>query len=139
HIGEEAEAYHRCGITQVAWIEANPELIAPLEAHLAGYGHRVIQALVSDCDAQYRHFYVTNNKQSSSLLELKKHQEHYPQITVEHSVPLFTRSLDSLAKEFALQGYNFLNLDIQGAELLALRGARTLLSEVEYIYTEVNT
>ena len=34
--------------------------------------------------------------------------------------------------------YNFINLDIQGAELDALRGAGTLLHRVAYIYTEVS-
>ena len=34
--------------------------------------------------------------------------------------------------------YNFLNLDIQGAELLALKGFGDLLVGIDYIYTEVN-
>ena len=35
--------------------------------------------------------------------------------------------------------YNFLNLDIQGAELKALKGMEEYLSKVDYIYTEVNS
>lgn len=34
--------------------------------------------------------------------------------------------------------FNFLNLDLQGAELMALRGLGERLSDVDYIYTEVN-
>jgi hypothetical protein len=34
--------------------------------------------------------------------------------------------------------YNFLNLDIQGAELKALKGMEDYLNKVDYIYTEVN-
>ena len=34
--------------------------------------------------------------------------------------------------------YNFLNLDIQGAELKALKGMEEYLDKVDYIYTEVN-
>jgi|688.fasta_scaffold528756_1 hypothetical protein len=35
--------------------------------------------------------------------------------------------------------FNFLNLDIQGSELNALRGASIQLKHVDYVYTEVNT
>ncbi len=34
--------------------------------------------------------------------------------------------------------FNFLNLDIQGAELKALKGMEEYLNKVDYIYTEVN-
>jgi hypothetical protein len=34
---------------------------------------------------------------------------------------------------------NFLNLDIQGVELKALKGMEEYLNTVDYIYTEVNT
>ena len=34
--------------------------------------------------------------------------------------------------------YNFLNFDIQGAELKALKGMEEYLSKVDYLYTEVN-
>lgn len=34
--------------------------------------------------------------------------------------------------------YNFLNLDIQGAELMALKGFGDLLHKIDYIYSEVN-
>lgn len=34
--------------------------------------------------------------------------------------------------------YNFLNLDIQGAELMVLQGASEILKYFDYIYCEVN-
>ena len=39
---------------------------------------------------------------------------------------------------FSKNHYNFLNLDIQGAELLALCGASKILPYIDYIYTEIN-
>ena len=33
---------------------------------------------------------------------------------------------------------NFLNIDIQGTELLALLGAQTILNKLDIIYTEIN-
>ena len=41
---------------------------------------------------------------------------------------------DNIAKNFA----NFLNIDIQGTELLALKGMSNLLEYFDYIYLEVN-
>ena len=38
-----------------------------------------------------------------------------------------------------MNSINFLNLDIQGAELLALKGMAKYLKHIKYIYTEVNT
>ena len=48
---------------------------------------------------------------------------------------------DTLIKDNGINmcDYNFLNLDIQGAELLALRGIEDNLKFIDYIYTEVNT
>ena len=41
---------------------------------------------------------------------------------------------DKIPNDFA----NFLNIDIQGAELLALKGMGSLISYFDYIYLEVN-
>ena len=35
--------------------------------------------------------------------------------------------------------YNFLNFDIQGVELKALKGMKEYLNRVDYLYTEVNS
>jgi hypothetical protein len=35
--------------------------------------------------------------------------------------------------------FNFLNLDIQGVELKALKGMESYLDSIDYIYTEVNS
>ena len=42
-------------------------------------------------------------------------------------------------EDFSPYDYNFLNLDIQGAELLALKGMKNSLEKINYIYTEVNS
>ena len=38
-----------------------------------------------------------------------------------------------------MNNINFLNLDIQGAELKALKGLGKYIDNIDYIYTEVNT
>jgi len=53
-------------------------------------------------------------------------------------ISLTSTTIDDLWKSNRIESANFLNLDIQGAELLALRGAQQYLDGVEYIYTEIN-
>ncbi len=49
-----------------------------------------------------------------------------------------TQRLDSLINEAELIGECFLNADIQGAELLALKGMGDLIKSFKWAYLEVN-
>jgi hypothetical protein len=60
----------------------------------------------------------------------------YPQITFTDEIDVTTTRLDSILKETDLP--NFLNLDIQGVELQALRGLGQLINHLDYIYVEIN-
>jgi len=78
--------------------------------------------------------------QSSSILPLKEHREIYQEITETEQISVPSKTLDSLLAELQLNpaDFNLLNIDIQGAELLAFRGATNLLKHIEAINTEVN-
>jgi FkbM family methyltransferase len=138
HQGEEASIYAACGIDRVVWVEGNPELIVDLHATLAPYGHSVLEGLLADRAGEPREFYVTNNGMSSSLLPLGTHLTSHPDVQVTHTLNLVTTTVDDLARANDLSGLDFLNIDLQGAELLALRGASDTLAQVDYVYTEVN-
>jgi FkbM family methyltransferase len=136
HTFEEKPIYDKLNVP-VYWFEANKELI---KKH---YFNRINEFLYKDqmcflyAISDYigtGQFYVTNNKASSSLLKLKKHKVYYPKIKEEKEITVDVRRLDC----FTLEA-NFLNLDIQGAELRALKGATQTLKGIDYIYTEVNT
>lgn len=138
HVGahecEELIDYKKCGIKNIHWIEANEDLVKKLSNV-----PNVYCATIGDEDGREVIFNVTNNYQSSSILELEKHKEFYPHITVIESRKHTTRTLKSIYNDKQLSDLNFWNLDIQGAELMALKGAGTLLEKVDAIYTEVNT
>ncbi len=145
HLAEERGAYRRCGFRRVLWIEANPELARNLEqavaATPAGFDREaVITAAVFDTEGQELTFNITNNAQASSLLELGTHRTSYPDIRVEKTIRVHTRRVDALraAQPGLFEGLAFVNLDIQGVELQALRGFGDLLPQVRWIYTEVN-
>lgn len=139
HLGEEAQKYAENGIGNVVWVEGNDALIPPLSAAVAPYGHRVIQALVTDVEDQETVFHITNNGQSSSVLSFGTHPQRSPDVHFIGDQTHLSRTVDSLAREHDFTGLNMINSDLQGAELLALKGAEGFLKQVEFIYTEVNT
>lgn len=83
---------------------------------------------------------ITSNEQSSSILDLKGHRGIYPAITEVAKVTVVARTLDALMAEKGLASadFNILNIDIQGAELLGLKGAENTLTDIEAVNTEVN-
>lgn len=138
HLGEEASTYSEMGIERVVWVEGNPLVIGKLAANLKPYGQEYIQALVYSKEGDVIDFHVTNyDGMSSSILEFGTHPTFSPDTVFEHTLLLKTRTIDSLAIEYAVTA-NFLNMDLQGAELHALQGATQFLGKVEYIMTEVN-
>jgi FkbM family methyltransferase len=142
HIGahecEELAAYVANGVpaANVDWIEANPELVA----RMAARGIKVHQAAVSDTEAELP-FHITNNGQSSSLLEFGTHAASYPWCKVVQTITVKTEHLTTIIERAAIpiKTRNFWNLDIQGAELSALKSAGDALQYADAIYTEVNT
>lgn len=137
HVGEEVDLYQILGVNCVVWVEANGGLISALRERVEPLGHHVIHALVAD---QIGHsvFHIANESMSSSLLPLGTHKQFAPGIDYVRDVMMPTTTLDALARAYGFSCVNFLNLDIQGAELRALRGGEHLLDQIFYVYTEVN-
>jgi len=137
--GAERERYARLGLN-VLWIEPIPSVFERLQANIAGSpGQRAVQALVSNVDDQEVDFNVASNGgASSSLLDFKAHKEMWPEVTFESALRLRTVTLPTLLArhEINLAPYDSLLLDVQGAELLILEGARPLLRRFRYVQAE---
>lgn len=139
HLGEEADAYQAAGINRVWWIEGNHDLLAPLEQHVYQYpGHYVLWGLLADVDGKPITFKITNNGQSSSIFEFGTHAIVSPDVHFIDKHQMLSVTLDTLADEHEITGCNFLNMDLQGAELLALQGGERLLKAMDALYLEVN-
>jgi FkbM family methyltransferase len=140
HVGahecEELSDYLRyVNINKILWVEAIPEKVA-----LCRQNHpdiRIETAIVSNVVENVR-FHISSNGQSSSMLDLGLHSHYYPEITYTHDFESETKCLRDVLRPYDDIEFNFVNLDIQGAELKALQGMEEYLSRVEYIYTEVN-
>ena len=120
---------------QILWVEALPGKVQLCKNK---YTNLLIEnAVVSDTVETVR-FNVSNNGQSSSILDFGLHSHFHPHVQYVTCFETETKLLKDIICNYNIQ-YNFLNLDIQGAELKALKGMEEYLSTVDYIYTEVNS
>jgi FkbM family methyltransferase len=94
-------------------------------------------AIVSDVVENVQ-FKISNNGQSSSMLDFGLHSHYHPDVHYVTGFDGTTSLLKDILPKYDIQ-YNFLNFDIQGAELKALKGMEEHLNTVDYLYTEVNS
>lgn len=139
HLAEELPDYRKHRFTNVFWVEANPVTFRDLEKKLYKYSdHTAINAAVADQAGIEVAFNIANNGQSSSLLEFGTHSKEHPEVIFTDKITVTTTTIRKLSEQYDFSKCNFWNLDIQGAELLALHGGEALLNNVDYIFTEVN-
>jgi len=143
HAGEEVDAYRRHGAQRILLVEANPASCEALaEAFGADADIDVFHAAVTDHDGTDQLLLHTNTRgetESASLLRMKRLGEIVSTLHTEGAVEVPATTLDRLLEEAGvdLSTVGLLALDVQGAELSALRGAPRTLSAVSAVLTEV--
>jgi len=138
HEGQEVAEYKALGLRKICLIEANDAHYSKLQ-DIARQNPEVSVDMVAVSDrAGFAELNVTTESQSSSLLPLAKHLEIYPDIKPVRRVAVETKTLDSMFDRERLAGINVLNIDVQGAELCVLKGAKRVLESVDLIISEVN-
>ena len=145
HIGahecEELADYNRVGVnnSDIYWVEAMQDKVDLCKTRYNDA--HIYQAVIDEEDNNAVVFNITNNGQSSSILEFGTHQVNHPQVHVVAKENLRTIRADTLIEreKIPIDRLNFVNLDIQGVELRALKSMEKYLHHIKYIYTEVNT
>jgi len=135
HTCEELSFYNKLGLnnSNIVWFEANPKLVEENKKRIPDI--QIHQAMLAENDGEERRFMITNNGQSSSFLEFGTHRYLYREVHEVDRITLKTSTLDSYKLP---EHYNFVNIDVQGAELHVLKGALETLKHVDYLYVEVN-
>ena len=160
HTGQEAASYQAWGARRVVWIEAAPDIFARLQTHLAAMRdsppslfakwtgaapteHIAINALVAAEDgAEHELNVYDNDGASNSIFRIAREgTTRYDNLRETGEVHrIAARTLDKILAEagIAAAEVDILVVDIQGAELLCLKGATNVLRHVRWIEAEVS-
>ncbi len=143
HEGEELASYRTIGAFPIAFIEAHPDIYERLVAKVSGDPNVFpIHAAIIERDGPVT-LHVSGDDESSSVLPIGALARLIP-VTVERGIiEVPGRMLDSLLVEWHNENHpiaaaNVMVCDIQGAELLALRGAYVTLPQFDAIVLEVS-
>jgi FkbM family methyltransferase len=137
--GQERETYAKRGLN-VLWIEPIPDVYARLVDSLRDYPSQIARnALITDREGEEYVLNIANNGGlSSSIFGLAMHREIFSRVDFSASITLSSITLDTLvdAPDVKRSSYDALILDVQGAELLVLRGATRTLQQMQYVKIE---
>lgn len=143
HVGahecEEYPVYKKHNVKNIIWIDAMEDKVKKMKKILKC--NNIYHSVIDVDDDKNIEFKITNNGQSSSILEFGLHEKYHPQVKVVKKITMKTTRLDTFIKRnnINMNKYNFINLDIQGVELNALKSLGKNIFYIDYIYTEVNT
>ena len=139
NLGQERELYAAYGLN-VIWIEPIPEVYNELNTLISSYpNQKAFRYLVTDVNGREYLFHVSNKGGgASSIYDLAGHKELWPDVSYTETIALKSTTLSSLMRKEQLDvsGYDVLVLDTQGAELLVLKGATSLLPHMRYVRAE---
>jgi FkbM family methyltransferase len=143
HVGEEVPAYRDNRYSPIFLVEANPEILPELGANFAGSDDvHIIPTAVGEARGTVEfvvHKTTKGGMESAGILPLDRLGEIVPVFNSDtrYSVPICTID-DLVAKHDLQRQVDLMVLDIQGAELKALRGATQFLGSVKHVICEVN-
>ena len=141
--GQETEHYINLGVRDICYIEALPDVYKGLKEHVKKFPGKFtcINACISELDGAEVIFNKTNNEgQSSSMLEFGTHSKEHPSVKVIEKMRLKTSRVETMYRTHGIEinRFDFLNIDLQCAELIALKSIGDLLNNFKWLYLEVN-
>jgi FkbM family methyltransferase len=161
HFGEEAARYQNWGAKRVVWVEAEPAVFEELNRRIAALqkepqrllqrllgfpktDHVLINALAGETDGGTAAFHLFDNAgASNSMFRLHRGTgdsfSHVRETGDVLTLPVNT--LDTALKQAGIEpvSVDVLVLDVQGAELMCLKGASETLRSVTYLEAEVSS
>jgi len=143
HIGahdcEELPFYNTINLTSndIVWIDSLPFKV---DAAKSRNIPNVYHAVITDKDDTDVVFNISNNYQSSSVLDFGTHSKEHPWVVYINKLEQKSITIDTFVERnnIDISKLNFWNFDIQGAELLALKGAINSIKHAKALYLEVN-
>ena len=140
HRGGEAPIYDWFQ-KKTIWIEANPKIIPDLKDNISQYPHqKVVHALIGEKDDENFEFYISNNDAASSSIYQFGKDNADQNLKMENKINIKSQKFDSIIEKekIEISDYNFWVIDLQGSELLALKGALKSLKKCKSILVEIS-
>jgi len=76
---------------------------------------------------------------SSSLFkpELEETQKYWPTLSFDETIEVQTDKLENYCMEKSINSIDFIHMDVQGAEIMVLRGAGRLVNQIKSVWLEL--
>lgn len=136
HYGQEHSLYKKNNLQNIIYFEPLKKNFEVLKENIKDDAKLYNFALGNDEKFVEMFVESANNGQSSSILQPELHLQSYPHIVFNEKETVEMKKLDSFEIDYT--NYNFINIDVQGYELEVFKGAKNVLSNIDYIISEVN-
>jgi len=140
HRGSEAAVYDWLN-KKTLWIEANPKIYADLKINISSFiNQSAFSILLYEFDNKELSFNISNNDAASSSIYSFGSESQNGNLKMVNSIKLISKKVDTFFLEESIKAeeYDFWVMDIQGAELSALKGAKNSLEKCNFIYVEIS-
>jgi FkbM family methyltransferase len=142
------EFYKQFPNSKIYAFECNPNTLDMCKKNIIGYSDRItlIEGAVCDYDGEIK-FYPINQDKTITTWEdgnpgassiFKSNGTYTLETYVQDEIITNCHRLDSVMNKYIIPKVDIIWMDLQGAELLALKGLGNYLQNVKYIHTEVS-
>jgi len=142
------EFYHSFPNSKIYAFECNPNTLPVCRKNIAPYSDRIIliEGAVCDYDGSITFYPINQQKTITSWPDgnpgasslFKSNGSYNIETYVQDEIQTNCHRLDTIMKSYNIPTVDILWMDLQGAELLALKSLGIYLSKVQYIHTEVS-
>jgi FkbM family methyltransferase len=139
HYGQEAKKYFDLS-KEVIWIEALPQVYEELLKNIEQFENQIaVCALLGDISKADQLVNLSNNDFSASSIFQMHPKSGFHGVEILDSICLPMTTLDEVLEGYEISKYSYWVLDVQGAELLVLKGSVKALKFCNYILVESST
>ena len=137
HVGAhecpEIGCYRKLFKDKVVWVEANPDSYVKAKEVAERHNQKCYNFAAHHTDGEKLTLYIPEREDISSIYP----SQEFP---VSRVAEVETKTMTSLFKEESLdiEDFDFLNIDVEGAELNVLDGFKDHLDKIKYIFIEVS-
>jgi FkbM family methyltransferase len=139
NVGQERFTYEKYGL-HVVWIEPIPSVFNILKKNIETLKNQMaLQYLITDKDdVSYTLKVASNEGASSSIFDFEGHSEIWPDIVYVDEINIVSKTLLSVLQihKIDFSRFDILFMDVQGSELLVLKGLGDYLHNFRYIQLE---